>query len=231
MARLLVHVEGETEEEFVNEILRPHLYSRGYTMVSARLVGNARQRDRRGGIRSWSSVRKDIIRHLREDMSCLATTMVDYYALPQTGAKAWPGRATAASHAYPQKAAIVEDSLLSDICEDMGFGFNRFIPFVVMHEFEGLLFSNCVCFASGIGRPTLAASFQAIRDHFISPEEINDHPLTAPSKRVEELVQGYTKPLMGTLAILEIGLDIVRQECPHFSDWISRLEGAADLYR
>ncbi|MDE2725572.1 MAG: hypothetical protein OXI59_19555 [Gemmatimonadota bacterium] len=37
MTRLLIHVEGETEETFVNEILGPHLYACGYTMVSARL--------------------------------------------------------------------------------------------------------------------------------------------------------------------------------------------------
>lgn len=53
MARLLVHVEGETEESFVNEELAGHLHGFGYTKVSARLVGNARQRDRRGGIRAW----------------------------------------------------------------------------------------------------------------------------------------------------------------------------------
>ncbi len=44
MTRLLVHVEGETEESFVNEILAPHLCSRGFSKVSARLIGNARQR-------------------------------------------------------------------------------------------------------------------------------------------------------------------------------------------
>ena len=48
MTRLLIHVEGETEESFVNEVLAPHLYTHGYGLVSARLLGNARQRDRRG---------------------------------------------------------------------------------------------------------------------------------------------------------------------------------------
>src|SRR5882724_4110394 len=95
MARLLIHVEGETEESFVNEVLADHLYGCGYESVSARLVGNARLRERRGGIRAWLSARKDIISHLKEDRGCFATTMVDYYGLPQTGEKAWPGRAEA----------------------------------------------------------------------------------------------------------------------------------------
>lgn len=226
MTRLHIHVEGETEETFVNEILRPHLYSRGYVKVSARLVGNARQRDRRGGIRAWSAVRIDILNHLRQDTGCLETTMVDYYALPQTGGSAWPGRETASQLPYARKAATVENALWQDVCQEMGGGFNpdRFIPFVMMHEFEGLLFSDCVSFSRGIGRPELAANFQSIRDQFSSPEEIDDSPLTAPSKRVERLVEGYEKPLLGTLAILEIGLDAIRAECPHFHEWLSRLE-------
>lgn len=49
MTRLLVHVEGQTEETFVNEVLSDYLRVRGYTQVSAKLVGNARLRERRGG--------------------------------------------------------------------------------------------------------------------------------------------------------------------------------------
>ena len=41
MTRLLVHVEGETEEMFVNEVLAPHLYRRGFSRVAARLLGSA----------------------------------------------------------------------------------------------------------------------------------------------------------------------------------------------
>lgn len=226
MSRLLIHVEGQTEETFVNEVLASHLYGCGYTKVSARLVGNARQRGRRGGIRAWNSVRKDILSHLKEDTECLSTTMVDYYALPQTGEKAWPGRAEAAQLAFVNKAATIESALLADICNALGddFGKCRFVPYVIMHEFEGLLFSHAVRFGQGIGRPDLSSKFQAIRNKFATPEEINDSPLTAPSKRVENLVPGYEKPLMGTLAVLEIGLDAIRQECPLFRSWIEQLE-------
>lgn len=190
MPRLLVHVEGQTEETFVNEALAPHLREHHYSLVSARLHGNARQRSQRGGGRAWSVVRKEIINHLREDQGCVATTMVDYYGLPQSGGQAWPGRADAGRVPFPQKAAIIENALLVDICSELGEGFNRnrFIPFVVMHEFEGLLFSDCTLFGQGISRPELASDFQAIRDQFSSPEEINDSAVTAPSKRIKALV-------------------------------------------
>lgn len=226
MTRLLVHVEGETEESFVNEILRDHLQAFGYERVSARLVGNARLRSRRGGIRAWPAVRDDILRHLKEDHQCIATTMVDYYALPQTGVRAWPGRAAASAALPPAKSELVNKALAEDIAKTMGNDFNpsRFVPFVVMHEYEGLLFSDCEAFGRGIGRTDLIDKLQAIRDQFTTPEEINDSPETAPSKRIEKLVMGYQKPLLGTLAALEIGLPKIRAACPSFSSWLNQLE-------
>jgi hypothetical protein len=222
----LVHVEGETEETFVNEMLSRHLVFRGYGSVGARLLGNSRLRLRRGGIRSWSSVKKDIVSHLKEDQHCIATTMLDYYGMPKSSDRAWPGRAEATSLPVAEKATCVEDALSEAISSDMGSSFNanRFVPYVVMHEFEGLLFSDCSAFARGVGRPDLEPSFQAIRDQFATPEDINDSPITAPSKRVETLVPGYEKPLLGTLAALEIGLETIRSACPHFHGWLSKLE-------
>jgi hypothetical protein len=93
-----------------------------------------------------------------------------------------------------------------------------------MHEFEGLLFSDCAGFSRGIGRPALEGEFRKIRDQFTSPEDINDSPDTAPSKRVIALVPGYAKPLFGPLAAMEIGLVRIRQECPHFDHWLTQLE-------
>ena len=105
------------------------------------------------------------------------------------------------------------------------FDSRRFVPYVMMHEFEALLFSDCDAFARGIGLPVLAPQFRKIRDAFESPEEIDDSPRTAPSKRVEALVPGYEKPFMGTMAVLEISLDTIRSECPSFRAWMERLEG------
>lgn len=226
MSRLLVHVEGETEESFVNEVLRSHLLACGYEAVSARLVGNARLRSRRGGIRAWPAVRGDITRHLKEDQQCIATTMVDFYALPQSGNRAWPGRAAASLAPSVNKASIVCNALAADIASVMGNNFNpsRFVPYVVMHEFEGLLFSDCTAFGHAIGRSDLVADFENIRNQYATPEEINDSPITAPSKRIESLVAGYEKPLLGTLAALEIGLHKIRAECPNFNNWLVQLE-------
>jgi hypothetical protein len=165
--------------------------------------------------------------HLLGDQGCIATTMVDYYALPQEGAGEWPGRAKSTSlGTIAEKARCVEDAVRSDLAAGMSdrFDSRRFVPFVVMHEFEGLLFSDCTAFSRGIGRADLEISFREIREKFGTPEEIDDSPESTPSKRIEALVPGYEKPILGVLAVLEIGLSVIRTECPHFDGWLKHLE-------
>jgi hypothetical protein len=161
-----------------------------------------------------------------EDRGSIATTMVDYYGLPKKGGGAWPGRADAAPLKPTDKAPYVEAAITADLIAAMGepFDSNRFVPFVVMHEFEGLLFSDCVALSRAINRPDLEPHFRGIRNQFATPEEINDSELTAPSKRIEALVPTYEKPLYGVLSVLEIGLSRIRAECPHFAGWLERLE-------
>jgi hypothetical protein len=230
MARLLVHVEGQTEETFVNEVLSDHLYGRGYTTVGARIIGNPRLRDR-GGIRPWPGIKREIINHLRGDPACVATTMVDFYGMPKENDAAWPGRREASHiNGASGKALSVERAMYDSVVAEMGHAFNhqRFVPFVAMHEFEGLLFSDCEAFARSIGQPQTQSRLKAIRDQFETPEDINDSPVTAPSKRIAAIVTGYEKPLFGKLATMEIGLAKMRTECPHFNHWLERLEAAVE---
>ncbi|NER33976.1 MAG: DUF4276 family protein [Oscillatoria sp. SIO1A7] len=156
MVRLLVLVEGETEETFVNELLAPHLSKKGFIAVSAKFMGNARKRDRRRGIKRWPGVREEIIRHLNTDKNLYVSTMVDYYALPggEENPNAWPGRFQAISLNFDEKAQHIEAELQQDIAtySPQLFKKQRFIPYIMMHEFEGLLFSDCDELARSIAR-------------------------------------------------------------------------------
>ena len=100
----------------------------------------------------------------------------------------------------------------------------RFIPYVQMYEFEGLLFSCPRRLAVGINQPILEERFVHIRNEFESPETINNSPMTAPSKRLQKLYAGYDKPLHGSLAAIEIGLPIIREQCTRFDAWIRQME-------
>lgn len=227
MTRLLVSVEGETEELFVYQVLAPHLYAHGYTSVVASLMGTAVSRDNRGGVKAWDDVLKDIVNKLRGDRGLIVSTMVDYYGMPHD----WPGRGVVPPRdATPSQIADpIEQGMLDAVVREMGSGFDarRFVPYVTMHEFEALLFSNCDGLAIGIGRPALAPRLQAIRNGFATPEAIDDSPTSAPSKRIEGLIGRYQKSYQGTAAALAIGLEAIRGECPHFAGWVERLDGLA----
>jgi hypothetical protein len=144
MPRLFVHVEGQTEQTFVDEILRPHLLSKGYWDVTPGILGNPR---RRGGIPSWAEARRDIARHLKEDRGCVATTMVDYYGLPSSGNRAWPGRVDAINAENPEKAGLIENALMLDLESEMGkrFDARRFVPFVDEPILTVFSVSLCLC--------------------------------------------------------------------------------------
>lgn len=227
MSRLLVHVEGQTEEDFVNEVLRNHLVETGFHTVGARLIGNPRPRSRRGGIKGWNVVRDDLARHLKQDPAVIVTTMVDFYGLPLSGTKSWPSGTATSALSTAQRVKNIEQEMLRDLQQVAGTVAQRFVPFIMVHEFEAVLFSDCRAFASGIGKPHLGSAFEDIRKQFSNPEEINDSPETAPSKRILGLVADYTKPLMGTLGATAIGLFAIRRECPHFNEWLTTLESMA----
>ena len=223
MSRILVHVEGYTEEAFVNQVLAPHLYRRGYAAVNARLVGNARQRSRRGGGRSWAAVRKGILDHLQSDQAALSTTMVDYYGLPRT----WPGREGVPPPRHPGRARRHGGA------GRPGGHFDRNRPPAAFRALRG----NARVRGTSVQRPRPIRAeprrprpgtrASAIRRQFQTPEGINDSPDTAPSKRVLNLYGGYRKPVDGVQAIEEIGLDTVRAACPLFDAWVSTLEQQA----
>ena len=222
--RLLVHVEGQTEETFVSNVLRPHLYAVGYADVSARLMGNAERRSGRGGSRAWLSVRQGIVGHLRSDRDAISTIMVDYYGMQPR----WPGRRQAASLPSAERGAAVQTALADDVRREMGSEFDhaRFIPYVSMHEFEALLFSDCDAFALSVGVPEAAPKLKTMLASFGDPEQINDSKDSSPSERIRGVVEGYDKVVFGPLAIEEIGLEVVRRECRNFGCWLTRLENA-----
>lgn len=100
----------------------------------------------------------------------------------------------------------------------------RFIPFIQMYEFEGLLFSDPEKMALGMDKLHLIEHFQQISNSFDTPEHINNSPQTAPSKRIISVIRGYEKPLMGVLAALEVGLGSMRENCQLFDQWLTKIE-------
>ena len=63
-----------------------------------------------------------------------------------------------------------------------------------------------------------------IAQSYETPEQINDSPQTAPSKRIKSLMPEYQKTFHGPLIAADIGLDALRRACPHFNAWLLKLE-------
>lgn len=223
MSRVLAVVEGETERTFVQSTLAPQLALRG-VLMTARLVGKP---GRKGGVGAYGRARRDILAVLRQDTAVFCTTMFDFYGMPHN----WPQRDVVDTVSFANKAAFIENALLQDISQEMGDNFRteRFIPYVQMYEFEALLFSDPDVLAQTMQQPDVAVELHKIEAQFDSPERINDNFETAPSKRLQKLFPAYNKVLYGTLAAQRIDLSTIRQKCPHFSGWLTKLEelGAA----
>ena len=209
MSRVLVFVEGQTEETFVRDLLVPYFSRLGIYLTPILAQTSP---GHKGGIVSYGKVKHQLTRLCRQDQGAYVTTMMDYYGLPND----FPGMEGRVPDAHKQ-VVRVEQALYQDI------GASNFIPNLLLHEFEALLFSAPEKFAEWLDDQALLAPMAAIRGAFATPEHINNSPQTAPSKRILALVPHYKKTVDGPLIAEDIGLDAIRAQCPHFNNWIERL--------
>ncbi|HFA48054.1 MAG TPA: DUF4276 family protein [Bacteroidetes bacterium] len=217
MIRVNITAEGFSEERFIEEILRPHLLAFG-VYVEVRKILTNRKLKKRGGMPSYEKVKNDIKQWIKESPGVWHTTMIDLYGLKND----FPGYSTTSHMRYDSRAAEIERQFGESI------DFHKFIPYIQLHEYEALLFSDPDKMEEWLGlyNDIPKGCFRDIRDGFESAEQINDSKQTAPSKRIESIVgkDNYSKVDDGVLILKEIGLEKIRKECPHFDDWLIRLE-------
>lgn len=223
MTRVYVLVEGQTEESFVNKILAPAVWPR-QVHLDPIIIGPP---GHKGGNPKYARVKKDVLKQLKQDRSAYCSTILDFYGLGSD----FPGLPLPANLQNLNKVLRIEQAVKADIVAELPDlrPDVRFLPYLQLHEYEGLLFSDPAAFASGIGQPYLTQQFQRIRNSFDTPEDIDDDPNTAPSKRVLGAYPAYRKVLDGTLAAQAVGIERMRQECPHFRQWFEQLQALGDL--
>jgi hypothetical protein len=121
-----------------------------------------------------------------------------------------------------QRVERLEEALFED------FRDSRFIPYVQLHEYEALIFSDPQKFEE------IYSNFKKGIEELVriarsnEPEEINDGESTAPSKRIISNIPRYEfeKSSVGATVAQHIGINQIRKRCPHFSNWLSKLESA-----
>ena len=101
----------------------------------------------------------------------------------------------------------------------------RFIPYLQVHEFEALVLVDPL----RIHRLYDVATAQLRElceqcNEYATPEEINHGQHSHPKARIQQRVPDYDENIAGPLLAEEIGLQALRQRCPHFAHWLTRLE-------
>lgn len=216
MIRLIIIGEGQTEQEFCKDVLLPHFLDFSIFVQHPTVKKSA------GGIVPWKDLKNQIQRHLLQDQGAVVTTLIDFYGIKD-------------SHRFPgwvegkqiRSKADRMDSLERKMKEDIRPELQeRFIPYIQVHEFEGLLFSEFKVFTDNFetNEITNIRELQSTIENCDSPEDINDGETTAPSKRLERLIFGYNKIVFGSLLAQEIGMPKIRSRCPRFHQWITTLE-------
>lgn len=223
-ARLHFVVEGQTEETFVNRVLRPHLAELSVWAKARRVMTSHKRGVKyRGGIGSYSKAKNDITAWTREDRNPDArfTTMFDLFRLPND----FPCYEEAKRVTDPyQRVQTLEDALMDDISDW------RFVPYIQLHEFEALLL--CDPQKLDVQFPDRNTEIGKLAEEistFDSPEHVNDGPDTAPSKRIINVIPEYKgrKPSAGPIVAEKIGLSALRSDCRHFGEWLDKLEALA----
>lgn len=136
MTRVKLVVEGLTEESFVNNVLAEMLWPRQIYLTPV-LLGIPGQK---GGRTNYARVKKDILLHLKQDQTAYCSTMLDFYGLGE----GFPGMPVPPNLSNIAKVTQLEQAIKAEICElvpDMRPDI-RFLPYIQLHEYEGLLFSD-----------------------------------------------------------------------------------------
>jgi hypothetical protein len=221
MTRLIVVVEGQTEEAFVKGVLAPHLATReifaSATVVGKLLAHRRGHRGRGGGhFRNW---KRDIRRILGNDRSedLRVTTLFDLYGLPED----FPRLADLSSIRDTAHRCDKLQVALGEIFSDP-----RLIPYLQRHELEALVLAALPSLEEVLDAEDDLAGLErlALEIESIEPEDVDDGRATAPSKRLLAHVPGYRKSLHGPLALEGAGLEMLRSRCPRFDAWICTLE-------
>ena len=220
---IYIVVEGQTEQTFVRDVLAPSMAHKKIYLHPA-LIGKP---GHKGGDIRFDKAKNDIGNFLRQRNDTYISTMFDYFRIDAQ----WPGKkgvlrqtqnGTTLSACH--KAEILESATHNEIVSifDDCEAEKRFTPYIEMHEFEALLFSDADTLAEKT-EIDLALIRRIIETHD-NPEEINDNPANAPGKRLESLKNGYRKVAMGKAISEAIGIERIRRQCPHFNNWLIKLE-------
>lgn len=216
MKRVIIICEGDTEKEFCTKLLSAYFTSKNIFLQSPLIKKSM------GGIVKWSQLRNQILLHLKNDKKAFVTTLIDYYGLHAK--YQFPG--------WDDSMKILDKNSRMDFLEnamaeaiDADFR-HRYLPYIQLHEFEGLLFNDIKIFYEQIPANELIDEDELKRtfDEFENPEMINDTKEKSPSQRLMRIISGYNKIVYGNILADAIGLENIRIKSKRFNQWLQKIE-------
>lgn len=221
MKRLILIVEGQTELEFVNKLLTPHLVKRGVNASIQPIMITMK-----GGGHGFNNIEHlgNTIRPLLNDSDePIITTIIDHYGI--NSESKLPGYTECCKE---QDMAIRLDKMESKLYEYVQTikPYRYFIPYIQRHEMETLLFANP---EGGFEYEDERIKNEVMNlcKQFDSIEDINDTPEGAPSKRLADIYNKYQKKYVKIVDGIEIAelttIEKMLEKCPRFRKWVEQL--------
>ncbi len=216
MKRIIIICEGQTEQEFCKDVLSPYFQTKGI-QIQAPLIKKSK-----GGIVKWVVLKKEIETYLKQEPNIFVTLLIDYYGIKT-------------EHKFPywNEANKIKDKKLhiakleTEMQKSVESPVNyRFIPYIQLHEFEGLLFCKKDVFDKNFEKSEFS-DYNLLTEtlsKFPNPEDINDGEKTSPSKRLSKIIIGYNKIVFGSMLAQEIGLKTLREKATRFNNWLTKIE-------
>ena len=195
MVRIGISVEGPTEERFIKLVLQPYLLNKGISICPISMSGNV----------CIDRVKSEL-KKLANNFDCV-TTLYDFYGFK--------------GKAKNENKQSLEERIEQAVHEQVR---SKLIPYIQMHEFEGILFSCPRAMAHGLNESDAEQWCKTVLNQSNGdPESINNSVHTAPSKRLEKHT-GYRKTTHGPNIAQEIGIEKIREKCAGFDEWLKKIE-------
>ncbi len=213
MNRLVFIVEGHTEILLVNKVIMPYLYSLGYHLPhNCQTITTNRKQYKKGGVGSYGKFKNEVQKTLAQG-NVLVTTLIDFFKLPTD----FPGYSEDS-----KRIDDIEEAIVNDFNE-----LPNLIPYIQRHEVESLMYSSMDGFEFVMDEQDQLSKAQEIIDMYPNPEDINNSPATAPSKRLMN-IYNYDKTGDGEMIFEMVGIDAMLDKCPRFAQWIKTIINALE---
>lgn len=215
MNRIVFIVEGDTEILLVDKVIMPYIYNLGYAIThTCQTITTNRKQHKKGGVGSYGKFKNEIQNTLSQG-DVLVTTLIDFFKLPTD----FPQFTDDSSKIQQIETAIHQD-----------FDSNpNLLPYIQRHEVEALMYSSMEGFKLVMDEDKQLEKVQQIINQYPNPEDINNSPATAPSKRLQKIYD-YDKTGDGEMIFEMVGIEAMLEKCPRFANWINLIKNRLDEY-